>query len=117
MDVKKVRALQYVRRFNFERCNRYQSVAEHAHFVALLAMEASSRLWWPAERQATVLAAATLHDLEEAVTGDLPFLVKRALPVGEVLRLEARAMEELGARAPHDLELDDLLNLCDILEL
>jgi 5'-deoxynucleotidase len=75
------RGLSFVERWNFHPRIHKENVAEHSFWVAFYAMlimdmEAKvtiidDRLW--------VLEAALLHDLEEAATGDCPFLVKREI--------------------------------------
>jgi hypothetical protein len=119
MDQVKLRALQCVRRFNFERMNRYQSVAEHSFFVALLAWEAAGILNLKYEDVEALVVAALLHDAPEAATGDIPHLVKAALPTQAVKELEDRARKELGL--PMFLvvseEVVSVVEFCDVLEL
>ena len=117
MDCKKVRSLQFVRRFNFERCNRYQSVAEHLAMCAMLAREAAARLDWPYDEVVRVAYFALMHDVEEAVTGDIPHLVKSRMGRPEVLKLEAAARRELGTHAIPEGKFEDLVEYCDVLEL
>lgn len=117
MDQRKLRALALIRRFNFERCNRHESVAEHAHFVALLVMDATRAMGWPPAEVAMAVLVATLHDAEEAATGDVPFLVKRSLPPPAVEALEARAWSELGIDCVSAPGIGRLVEFCDIMEL
>lgn len=119
MDQVKMRALQSVRRFNFERCNRYQSVAEHSFHVALLALDLSTRLGWDPHGRAEATLAALMHDACEAATGDLPYLVKSRLPIKSVVELEYQAAQELDIVGLVDYPVDvlRLVDFCDALEL
>jgi len=122
MDVRKIRSLQYVRRFNYERCNRYQSVAEHSAMVAVLAYEAANVLGWPQPAAYEAAFFALMHDAEEAVTGDILHLTKRALRKrGDgIAWLERQAADELGLNAPVPMSRERILELveyCDVLEL
>lgn len=117
MNHRKLRALAYIRRFNFERCNRYESVAEHAHFVSLLATDAARALGWGWAEVSLATTAALVHDAEEAVTGDIPFLVKRSMPSVAVAALESRAIAELGVACSAPDDVMSLVELCDAVEL
>jgi hypothetical protein len=117
VDHRKLRALALIRRFNFERCNRHESVAEHVLFVALLAMDAAEALEWDWKRSSLAVCSALLHDSEEAVTGDIPYLVKRSLPRDAVADLEGRAIQELGTGFLVPQYASDLVEFCDIVEL
>jgi hypothetical protein len=113
MDQVKLRALRHVRRFNFEHCNKYETVAEHSLFVALLAMDACRVLGL---EPAQYIREALLHDAEEAVTGDIPYLVRRALQGAELASLDARAAGELGVE--HEaVGRPEVVLYCDALEL
>lgn len=111
MDQSKVRALRHIRRFNFEYCNRYETVAEHSLFVSLLAMDAAHILNMDV---GLAVIAAMLHDAPEAVTGDIPFLVKRAISNAE--EIDYRAAAELGIGPAVD-EYQELVGYCDAMEL
>lgn len=108
MNHRKIRGLRWVRRFNFHRCNHYQSVAEHSYFVALLAW---SVCMFTGEDQATILRHALLHDATEAITGDVPFLVRRSF---NMELLDRAAAAELGI--PPDVPLAEV-RLADAIEL
>lgn len=102
MDHRKIRNLQYVRRFNFHSCIRYQNVAEHSYFVALYAREIAWRFFGGFTRDVQAMLvmatvdAAMNHDAAEAITGDLPYLVRREMDKQELRRLEKMAEKELG---------------------
>lgn len=119
MDARKMRSLANVRRFNFERCNRYQSVAEHSLFVAMLCMDAALSLGWDWDKVRVAAVYGMMHDAPEAVTGDIPFLVKRHMDKGEVKRIDHDAVVELDlpqfeATTP---DVSSLVYFCDALEL
>ncbi len=78
---------------------RAESVADHSHGVALAALLLCDAAGEGLDR-GQVLAMAVLHDLPEAVTGDLSLGASRLLPDGAKPRLEAAAMDELGAGLP-----------------
>ena len=118
MDQRKVRSLQSVRRFNFERMNRYQSVAEHSLMVAFLADELATMAGCSDQDRLIVLRAAMYHDAPEAVTGDIPFLVRRKLGLGAAAALDVEAAKELGLPAFHvPFELQKVVDFADVLEL
>lgn len=63
-------------------CPRYkeQSVAEHCFNVAVIADHIASQVDpEPYEFRYTVIAAALVHDMDEALTGDMPSSLKRGL--------------------------------------
>lgn len=119
LNIKKIRALANVRRFNFEHCIRYQSVAEHSLFVAMIAREIAKLvpcMCNPFDER-DVLEYSIFHDAEEAVTGDFPFLVKRYIR-DQVEMLEEKARVELGldpvGQRP---SVNHVVKLADIVEL
>lgn len=117
MDQRKIRALRNVRRFNFEHCNRYQSVAEHSYFVAVLAMELAVRAMMPPPKVASVIEAALMHDVTEAVTGDIPYLVRRSMDRVALAEIEHRAANELKVDASYPLDVIWVVDYADALEL
>lgn len=75
-----------------------ESVAEHSYGVALLALlvaDQTGRL-----DRGKLLAIALLHDLAEAMLGDLPASARRLLGAEAKHAAERRAMEELLAALP-----------------
>jgi len=98
VDLIKTRALLNIRRFNFERCNHYISVAEHSFYVTLLTRELVKimdlRRPFPAYPD-TCQDAALLHDLTEAVLGDIPYLVRKSMDPKALADLEFLAEKEL----------------------
>lgn len=77
----RLRGLSFVTRWNFHPTTRKQNVAEHSFWVATYAMIIADmeNAFDPPElyQEEFIIRAALYHDWEEAVTGDLPSLVKR----------------------------------------
>lgn len=73
--VKKLRGVNHVERWNFHPHLRRENVAEHSMWVAVFAAILAD----PIDRNALVFAAV-MHDAEEAITADLPALVKAKTP-------------------------------------
>lgn len=71
-----------------------ESVADHSHGVALIALALLDSEPGPFDR-ARVLAMAISHDLAESVTGDLSLGASRLLPPGAKMAAESAALEEL----------------------
>lgn len=82
--LERLRGMTVVGRWNFHSRLTTESVGEHSFYVtlyALLIVELSDGLT-PEDRaslEKRVLLHALFHDVEEAVTGDLPMLVKREI--------------------------------------
>lgn len=71
-----------------------ESVADHSHGVSVAAWLLCDLVDEPVDRE-RVLAMAILHDLPEAVTGDLSLGASRLLPPGAKAAAEAAAVGEL----------------------
>lgn len=78
---------------------RPESVADHSHGVALAALLLAD-VAAPRADRAKIMTMAVLHDLAEAVTGDLSLGASRLLPPGAKALAEAAAMSELGEGLP-----------------
>lgn len=87
---------------NIQRCQtdhilKPHSVATHSYYVVALAMligdEISSRFDFSME---LLLRKAVLHDMEEAITGDIIYPVKHATP--ELNQVLVSALEELSSQ-------------------
>lgn len=77
--LRRARGLSLVNRWNFHYRITNENVAEHSFYVAfyaMLIMDLEPQEIKDYDRM-SVLQACLVHDLEEAVTGDCPFLVKR----------------------------------------
>lgn len=117
MDQKKLRALRNVRRFNFEHCNRYQNVAEHSYFVAMLVMELGRLHGMSPLKIGVAVEAALMHDATESVTGDIPYLVRRSMDRAALSALDHRAAAELGVDVSYPIDIIWLVDYADALEL
>lgn len=73
---------------------RFESVADHSHGVALVALMLSDLVDEDLDVQ-KILAMATIHDLAESVTGDLSLGASRLLPDGAKDQMETAALDEL----------------------
>lgn len=76
-----------------------ESIAEHSFGVATLALLAGDQIH--GVDRGRLLAIALLHDLAEALTGDLPASARRLFGAAAKQEAERRAMEELLAGLPH----------------
>ena len=74
-----------------------ESVADHSYGVAMLSLYEAYRRGYDIEK---VLKLALVHDLEEAITGDLTPLDKRRKGATEAFRLKRSAMNEVLRRFP-----------------
>jgi putative hydrolases of HD superfamily len=81
-----------------------ESVAAHSHGVALCAMLLADAEAGPVDRE-RVLKMALLHDLQEALVGDIPGPAKALFGAAEVDAVEARAAEHLLGAYPAYLAL------------
>lgn len=92
--LRRARGMSLVERWNFHYRISRENVAEHSFWVAFYAMvlldmdDVSS----VSHLRTAVLEKALVHDLEEAATGDCPFLVKR----------EVKQPWKIVARKGHD---------------
>jgi len=69
-------------------------VAEHSFFVALLAADMSVDLQFEGKKRLALISMALVHDIAEAVTGDIGYLVKKHL--GNISNIENVALHEIG---------------------
>ncbi|MGD9546590.1 MAG: HD domain-containing protein [Candidatus Krumholzibacteriia bacterium] len=76
-----------------------ESVADHSHGVAFIALALLDLVDEPDLDRATVLTMAIIHDLPESVTGDLSLGASRLLPKGAKAAAESAAMAELLGRS------------------
>jgi len=79
------------------RLKRVESVADHSFALAILAMLESDRRRFDTE---TVLKLALMHDLEEAITGDLTPQDKKLRGDQTTRREKQKAIEELIMSLP-----------------
>jgi 5'-deoxynucleotidase YfbR-like HD superfamily hydrolase len=98
--IRKAKALNFVRRWNFYPTVRNESVAEHSFWVGFyvlmfILVKRGGKL---EESDGNLVMAAMLHDIEEAVTGDMPTLVKRYTDGWH--KVVEKAMDELTGGDP-----------------
>lgn len=116
MDLKKSRSLMYVRRLNFERCNRYENVAEHSFYVGIIAYQLACAIGLGETEARYCLKMGLMHDLPEAVTGDIPFLTRRAMGETVCVGLDHLGAEEMGVNLGTDRQTLEIVQIADILE-
>ncbi len=80
---------------------RQESVAEHSWMMSLLAILLGGRLAGDLD-QAKVLKMAVLHDIAEAITGDIPSFEESRRQDDKPAN-EAKAMDELSAMLPETM--------------
>lgn len=116
LNIKKIRGLRWVRRFNFHQCNHYMSVAEHSYFVAVIGIKLSDIFRLDQWQRLDLIRLGLVHDMPECVTGDVPFLIRRHL--GDIMqKLDEKAIDEIGCRIHSDSFIKKLIALADALEL
>lgn len=116
MDLKKSRSLMYVRRLNYERCNRYENVAEHSFYVGIMAYQLACSVGLDEAEARYCLKMGLMHDLAEAVTGDIPFLTRRALGAVACAGLDALGEQEIGVSLGTDRQTLEIVQIADVLE-
>lgn len=116
MDLKKSRSLMYVRRLNYERCNRYENVAEHSFYVGLIAYQLACAIGLSKTEAQYCLKMGLMHDLPEAVTGDIPFLTRRALGKVVCASIDTLGEKEIGIDLGTDSQTLEIVQIADILE-
>lgn len=95
--LKKMRALNSVYRWNYHPRIRTENVAEHSFWVTLISMELGRIRGLGDAEMGQLLSAALVHDMAEAITGDLPAPVKRSRSWEDV---ERASIQELEACMP-----------------
>lgn len=116
MDLKKSRSLMYVRRLNFERCNRYENVAEHSFYVGIMAYQLACAVGLGETEARYCLKMGLMHDLPEAVTGDIPFLTRRALGKTVCAGLDDLGAKEIRVDLGTDRQTLEIVQIADALE-
>ena len=123
MLYKKLLALEQVERWNFHLHLRRQNVASHGHNVGIIAYIVASVL---GESDASCEHFATeglFHDFAEAVTGDIPTLVKRHIKDWDELEIRAEIEasqispnKDLSEIVPFERPMSALVKLADALD-
>ena len=116
MNLKKSRSLMYVRRLNFERCNRYENVAEHSFYVGIMAYQLACSVGLDEAEARYCLKMGLMHDLAEAVTGDIPFLTRRALGKLSCEGIDHLGEQEIGVDLGTDRQTLEIVQVADALE-
>lgn len=123
MNLKKLRALRNINRFNFHQCNKVQNVAEHSFFVALIAVDMMQhdKKFYDTNishsmKMIQIVYAALLHDVEEAVIGDIGYLIRRKVNLDF---LHDEIVKEIGYNVYNEglNEVKDYIEFADALEL
>lgn len=110
-----------VTRWGIVATNRPQSVAEHAHNVALLTDQLAEKAGYGTTGRASMVAYCIYHDLAELYTGDMPSPYKQLLREnGEISTLEAVETAAVPQAAEFSTMLGTdqmaMIKLCDIWE-
>lgn len=101
LSVAQIIAQRHTRRWHTRSVSRQQSVAEHAHQVALLALHLAPEDLSDQECL-VILLLALLHDAHEPEFGDIPYPAKRAMEV-RGLDVDAWCRRSFwGEDDPHD---------------
>ena len=116
LNLKKSRSLMNVRRLNYERCNRYESVAEHSFYVGFISYQLACAVGLGETEARYCLKMGLMHDLPEAVTGDIPFLTRRALGSLACLGLDKMGEDEIGVNLDTDRQTYEIVQVADLLE-
>lgn len=122
MDHKKLRGLRHVNRFNFHHVNKKQNVAEHSFYVGIYARLFAEHVFYENPDKhilvSKVLWLALSHDFEEAVIGDIPYLVRKRMPEDFLEELNEIAYIELGINKYDNLVImDQIVEFADAYEL
>lgn len=96
---RELRELSFVPRWGVLRRVRSQSTAEHSYYVALYAAHVADMVGWNGDRGA-LLRSALVHDLPEAVTGDIPGPAKRKMM--DPQKTNEMESKYIGSRFPDD---------------
>lgn len=103
MNIKTTRSLRHERRLSVHQCNKYETVAEHSFYVALIAREIAIDMRLSPNTIGLIVDMALLHDVEEAITGDINYLVRREIPNIKDLEEKARAEIQRSYVYPEDI--------------
>lgn len=115
-----LRRLGTTKRWAVVHTDRDQTVAEHSHMVAMVALRLAEVMEFKPEWQLAIVRFALLHDAEEAWTGDIASPVKRyldrdKLPTGAFLGKWVDHITICPPEAQNLVKIADLA--CDILYL
>lgn len=106
-------ALTYVPRWSIVPMLRTQSVAEHSHRVAVIALELEARLMWGGHP----MEWAVIHDAPEARSGDIPHTFKSSLAGLEDAEYGALDWSyNTTPNAPFDTSDKHIVKMADLIE-
>lgn len=94
--------LKNILRHSYTSTNRHESVAEHSWMLCLLALAVVEQMSFEVDLL-RLLKMLVVHDLPEAVTGDIPVFDKQAI-TEQAHQDETRAMAQLTAALPESLQ-------------
>lgn len=101
--LRKLRGLSHTWRWNYHPRVRQESVAEHSYWVAVIVAELLDMKCEDPIFRSRCIMAALYHDMEEAITGDLPSPVKRGRAWKDV---ELAAFNELTGEDATEVDVD-----------
>lgn len=102
--IKKLRGLDHVGRWEFHPHLKYESVSQHSYWVAVFTSILANTIDRP-----TLVVAALMHDAEEAITADLPALVKARVPCWDDVVQKADAELFQASVGGEEREIQDAL--------
>jgi len=100
--------LKNILRHSYTSANRHESVAEHSWMLCLLAVAVIDQVEYQVDLL-HLLKMLIVHDLPEAVTGDIPVFDKQAF-LEQARQNEVLAMQQLTAPLPKGLQ-DEFIRL------
>jgi putative hydrolases of HD superfamily len=95
---KEAENLKNILRHSYTSAGRHESVAEHSWMLCLLALAVAEQVSFEVD-MLRLLKMLIVHDLPEAVTGDIPVFDKQAI-AAQAHENETRAMAQLTASLP-----------------
>lgn len=102
--VNKLRGMDVVVRWNFHKHLVQENIATHSFWVAVF-----TAILAPDDQRNELVFAAITHDMEEAITGDLPALVKAHTPQWDEVVKKAE-QELFGGGGGNDADEIDILS-------
>jgi len=114
LNHRKIRALRHTYRFNFHHVNSRQNVAEHSFYVAIYAREFAKIIFSnDSFSVAQTVKMALEHDFEEAIIGDIPYLIRKQMSDSLLKELNTKAMDELGVHIEEDMKYSQIKSIVD----
>ena len=121
LNATQILAMQDVRRWHTRKVQKEQSVAEHSHGVALLALQLAPQDL-PAQWQFEILHVGLTHDAHETVFGDTPYPAKKTLLLEMGMNVDRECRKAFWGKPENDPWetcaplVRELVDLADILE-